>query len=103
MGQLEDILPEYKSVSEAPTLVELLQWADKKGVDVETVINAERRKKYKGVDGQDMVWLVRNPSVWEWKGDSYIRPAPELMGHISNFRKVKKSPPSGNKQSGDWF
>lgn len=103
MGQLGDILPEYRSVSETPTLAELLQWADKKGVEVETVINAERRKKYKAIDGQGMVWLVRNPSVWELKDSSYLRPAPELQGHISSFRKVKKSPPSGNKHSGDWF
>jgi hypothetical protein len=103
MSQLADILIEYKSISEAPTIAELVYWADKNGVNVDTALNAERRKKYKAIDGQGMVWLIRNPSVWEYKDGSYIRPAPELQGHISSFRKVKKTAPKTNNENGDWF
>lgn len=103
MAQLDDILPEYKSVSQMPTIAELVYWADKKEVNVDTAISAERRKKYKAIDGEGMVWLVRNPAVWEYKDGSYLRPAPELQGHISSFRKVKKTAPKAENQTGDWF
>lgn len=61
---LDNILPEYKRISEAPTVSDLARYADKYKKDLEWVISKEREQLYKSCNAQGDIYLIQNPAVW---------------------------------------
>lgn len=76
--KLKRVLPEYRSISEAPD-----------GIPDE-MIRDERTRRYKAIDDDGHVFLVMNPAAWpehtDAKGRTWRhRPKPQPMGHISRL------------------
>ena len=84
---LSSILPEYKRISEAPTLSMIEELEDKRGLKPDTLVKLEREKRYKSMDWEGNVHLIQNPAVWEFSEDergsrTYYRPQPQkVMTH----------------------
>lgn len=81
---LKAVLPEYRRVSEAPSINFIRDEEDKKGVTPGTFQMAEAKKLYKSIDADGSVFLVQNPAVWkcinEGNGNfTFTRPEPKKV------------------------
>lgn len=86
---LDQILPEYKKISEAPSAFPSgidYDWRNGKPLTYEdkAFIEAEQKKRYKAQDASGSVYLIMNPLVWPRKlradGTFYLyRPKPQRM------------------------
>lgn len=85
---LENILPDYESIVKAPNMATLEARAKEKCVEVEALIEAERRKKYKAYDTYTGgVYLISNPAAWAYDGQNYVRPKPEFQFNLSDAQR----------------
>ena len=102
---LDDVLPDYQPISKAPDAADLAAIAQRTGVSLEEVMNAERRKKYKALDNvTGGVYLIQNPAAWTFDGKSYNRPEPEYQCSIGEARKYGggvRTKKTGS--AGEWF
>lgn len=71
---LDQVLPEYKKISEAPTSVS--GWSTR-------AIALEKERRYKAIDRFGNIYLIQNPAVWDFRED------PESNGG-KVFRQEKK-------------
>lgn len=79
---LDAVYPEYRKISEAPTLAEIEDEVCRYGFDLYNQIKAEQERLYKSQDKWGNVWLIQNPAVWktiEVEGKTFkVRPKPKL-------------------------
>lgn len=62
-SELDSIMLDYKKVSEAPTLDDLIAEAERDGISIGKKLNEEQRIRYKALRGKD-VYLVENPALY---------------------------------------
>lgn len=79
---LDTVYPEYRKISEAPTLADLEDESEIYARDLDYLIQKERDTLYKSQDKWGNIWLIQNPAVWkliEVKGKLFkYRPKPQL-------------------------
>ena len=93
---LENSLPGYQRISQAPSMSDLERIADKRGVGLATVLNEESAKQYKAFNTQsEKVVLMQNPACWERKKHMY-----SIDGKIINATAIVK-PASFDVESGE--
>lgn len=70
----------HKRISEAPSMGDLAERAEKNGTDLEYLIRREAEQLYLAANWEGQVFLVQNPAVWEWKDikgvPNRVRPMP---------------------------
>lgn len=80
---LDSVFPNYRKISEAPTVQELEEEAKVYGLDLTHHLERERHRLYKSQDKWGNIWLIQNPSVWdciEKNGYHYrVRLKPKLI------------------------
>lgn len=65
-NNLDQVLPHLKKISEAPDLSKLEAIAEARKISIEAVLESERAKSYKALDGRDgSIWIVTNPAAWK--------------------------------------
>lgn len=93
-SQLDDVLPDYDSILKAPNRFQLEMIARQRGVDIEDVLSAERKKQYKSVDlATGNIYLIQNPAAWLQVGNKFVRPKPQFQCSLSQARSYAGARP----------
>lgn len=93
---LENSLPGYQRISQAPRLSDLERIADKRGVDISSVLAEESEKQYKAFNSHsEKVVLMQNPACWERKKHMY-----SVNGKLINATAIVK-PQSFDAEKGE--
>lgn len=98
---LENTLPEYKRISEAPNRADFEERAEKQGRAVEELLRHEAEKRYKACDRNGNVYLVINPAAWTESTDENgrlwrHRPNPLQLDNLGGFSQ--KQLPQSTKE-----
>ena len=71
MATLDSILPQYKKVSEAPSLDDLKKSAERESTDLSRYIEKEAQVEYKAISdpltSDVAIWLVQNPALMTYQ------------------------------------
>lgn len=101
---LDDILPEYESISKAPATIEEAFAKHKVPYDInreDYILRLERTIKYKSLMKDGNVYLIENPLSREevCRGGRYfiIMQKPELVGELSALLKKEGLTPRAKK------
>lgn len=85
---IEDVLPDFESICKAPTLVQLVSRAQSRGVEVDVVLEEERRKRYKSIDSTTgSIYLIANPVSWLSTPQGFVRPPPQFQCSVTDARR----------------